>query len=103
MADYSDWRVREPIVKRTINGVETPLNYYLKYFGFYNFHVLDHPAPPGRDGPEGGVNGGDQMPRLARQRRMPPTAWKRKFGIQRIRWGAHSGRFCRAWPTMTKA
>jgi len=38
--DYSDWRVREPIVKRTINGMETDLNYYLKYFGFYNFHVL---------------------------------------------------------------
>ncbi len=40
LQDYSDWRVREPIVKRTINGVETSLNYYLKYFGFYNFHVL---------------------------------------------------------------
>ncbi len=40
LQDYSDWRVGEPIVKRTINGVETPLNYYLKYFGFYNFHVL---------------------------------------------------------------
>jgi hypothetical protein len=40
LQDYSDWRVREPIVKRTINGTETPLNYYLKYFGFYNFHVL---------------------------------------------------------------
>ena len=38
--DYSDWRVREPIVKRTINGTETNLNYYLKYFGFYNYHVL---------------------------------------------------------------
>jgi len=40
LRDYSDWRVREPAVKRTINGVETDLNYYLKYFGFYNFHVL---------------------------------------------------------------
>ncbi len=40
LKDYSDWRVREPRAKRTINGVETPLNYYLKYFGFYNFHVL---------------------------------------------------------------
>ena len=40
LPDYSDWRVREPIIKRTVNGVETPLNYYLKYFGFYNFHVL---------------------------------------------------------------
>jgi hypothetical protein len=40
LQDYSDWRTREPIVKRTVNGVETPLNYYLKYFGFYNFHVL---------------------------------------------------------------
>ena len=40
LPDYSDWRVRESIVKRTINGVETPLNYYVKYFGFYNYHVL---------------------------------------------------------------
>ena len=40
LRDYSDWRTREPMVKRTINGVETSLNYYLKYFGFYNFHVL---------------------------------------------------------------
>ena len=39
-ADYSDWSTREPSIKRLINGVETPLNYYLKYFGFYNFHVL---------------------------------------------------------------
>jgi hypothetical protein len=40
LADYSDWRVNEPITKRTINGTEVALNYYLKYFGFYNFHVL---------------------------------------------------------------
>jgi hypothetical protein len=40
MADYTDWRVREPIAKRRINGVEVDLNYYVKYFGFYNFHVL---------------------------------------------------------------
>jgi hypothetical protein len=40
LRDYSDWRVREPLVKRTVNGVETPMNYYLKYFGFYNYHVL---------------------------------------------------------------
>lgn len=40
LRDYTDWRVREPTRKRMINGVETPLNYYLKYFGFYNFHVL---------------------------------------------------------------
>ena len=40
LQDYTDWRVREPIAKRTINGLETPLNYYLKYFGFYNYHVL---------------------------------------------------------------
>lgn len=40
LEDYSDWRVREPIVKRSINGMELDLNYYLKYFGFYNFHVL---------------------------------------------------------------
>lgn len=40
LKDYSDWRVREPAVKRIVNGVETPMNYYLKYFGFYNYHVL---------------------------------------------------------------
>jgi hypothetical protein len=40
LQDYCDWRVREPIAKRSINAVETPLNYYLKYFGFSNFHVL---------------------------------------------------------------
>jgi hypothetical protein len=40
MLDYSDWRTGEPIIKRRINGVEEHLNYYLKYFGFYNFHVL---------------------------------------------------------------
>ncbi|HPS03573.1 MAG TPA: hypothetical protein PLA90_18725, partial [Candidatus Sumerlaeota bacterium] len=40
LQDYSDWTAQEPIVKRTLNGVEVPLNYYLKYFGFYNFHVL---------------------------------------------------------------
>ena len=28
------------MVKRTINGTETALNYYVKYFGFYNYHVL---------------------------------------------------------------
>lgn len=40
LRDYSDWRVPEPLVKRSINGVETWINYYVKYFGFYNFHVL---------------------------------------------------------------
>jgi hypothetical protein len=40
LADYTDWRVNESSAKRTINGEEVPLNYYLKYFGFYNFHVL---------------------------------------------------------------
>ncbi|HEY3267931.1 MAG TPA: hypothetical protein VGM37_13455 [Armatimonadota bacterium] len=40
LRDYADWRAREPSVKRSINGVETPVNYYLKYFGFYNYHVL---------------------------------------------------------------
>jgi hypothetical protein len=40
LQDYSDWTRREPLVKRTINGKETWLNYYLKYFGFYNYHVL---------------------------------------------------------------
>jgi hypothetical protein len=40
LRDYSDWRVHEANVKRQINGVEVSLNYYLKYFGFYNFHAL---------------------------------------------------------------
>ena len=40
LRDYSDWRAHEPSLKRPINGVEISLNYYLKYFGFYNFHVL---------------------------------------------------------------
>jgi hypothetical protein len=40
LADYSDWRVNEPRIKRTINRVDVALNYYMKYFGFYNFHVL---------------------------------------------------------------
>lgn len=40
LADYSDWRVREQPPKHTLNGVETPVYYYLKYFGFYNYHVL---------------------------------------------------------------
>lgn len=40
LQDYSDWRVSEPTIKRTINGTEVDLNYYTKYFGFYNFHVL---------------------------------------------------------------
>lgn len=40
LADYSDWRVREHSVKRAINGIEVDLNYYLKYFGLYNYHVL---------------------------------------------------------------
>ena len=40
LRDYSDWRVSEPIITRKINGVDAHLYYYLKYFGFYNFHVL---------------------------------------------------------------
>jgi hypothetical protein len=40
LRDYYDWRTREPSVKRMINGVETDVNYYVKYFGFYNYHVL---------------------------------------------------------------
>ena len=40
LQDYSDWTAHEPMVKRTINGTETWVNYYLKYFGLYNFHVL---------------------------------------------------------------
>lgn len=40
LADYTDWRVGEPIAKRQVNGVEAWMNYYLKYFGLYNYHVL---------------------------------------------------------------
>lgn len=40
LRDYTDWREHEASAKQTLNGVETPLNYYVKYFGFYNFHVL---------------------------------------------------------------
>ncbi len=40
LEDYTDWRIREPIAKRNINGVEAHLNYYVKYFGFYNYHIL---------------------------------------------------------------
>jgi hypothetical protein len=40
LQDYSDWTKQEPMVKCTVNGVETALNYYMKYFGFYNYHVL---------------------------------------------------------------
>jgi hypothetical protein len=40
LRDYSDWTRSEPMVKRMVNGVEVPLQYYVKYFGFYNYHVL---------------------------------------------------------------
>ncbi len=40
LRDYSDWRAREPSVKRTVNGEETWMQYYMKYFGLYNYHVL---------------------------------------------------------------
>jgi hypothetical protein len=40
LADYSDWRIREHPPKLNRGGEEVPLYYYLKYFGFYNFHVL---------------------------------------------------------------
>ena len=40
LEDYTDWRTQEAMVKRNINGVETSINYYTKYFGFYNYHVL---------------------------------------------------------------
>jgi len=40
LQDYSDWRANEPVVKRAVNGTQVDLNYYVKYFGFYNFHVL---------------------------------------------------------------
>ena len=39
LAAYADWRAREQPPKHLLNGVETPV-YYLKYFGFYNYHVL---------------------------------------------------------------
>jgi hypothetical protein len=40
LRDYSDGTKSEPIVKRMVHGEETALNYYVKYFGFYNYHVL---------------------------------------------------------------
>ena len=40
LADYSDWRVKEMPPKHVINGADVYAVYYLKYFGFYNFHVL---------------------------------------------------------------
>lgn len=40
VADYADWNAQEPAIKRTINGIETSVHYYIKYFGFYNYHVL---------------------------------------------------------------
>jgi hypothetical protein len=38
--DYSACTAQEPAVKRTINGSEEAVYYYLKYFGLYNYHVL---------------------------------------------------------------
>ncbi len=40
LEDYSSWQTGEASVKRNINGKEVNVNYYIKYFGFYNFHVL---------------------------------------------------------------
>ena len=40
LQDYTDWRIQEMPVKRVIKGDDVYVNYYLKYFGFYNFHVL---------------------------------------------------------------
>ena len=40
LEDYSDWRVQETSARRNLNGVEVNVQYYLKYFGFYNYHVL---------------------------------------------------------------
>lgn len=40
LEDYSDWTVGEQMKKRQIHGEEVSVNYYLKYFGFYNYHVL---------------------------------------------------------------
>ena len=44
LQDYSDWRVSEPIVKRTINGVETALNYYTEIFRLLQFPRPGHVA-----------------------------------------------------------
>ncbi len=43
-----------------------------------------------------------QIPRFARQSNTAPTAWKMKFGTQRIRYGAHSDRVSSAWPRTMK-
>ena len=40
------------------------------------------------------------VPRLTRQSRTAPMVWNTKLGIQRRRWGAHSGRVSNAWPMM---
>jgi len=40
LKDYTNGQAREPIAKGMVNGVEAHLHYYLKYFGFYNYHVL---------------------------------------------------------------
>jgi len=40
LEDYSNWQENEPSVRKSVNGVETNMNYYIKYFGFYNYHVL---------------------------------------------------------------
>lgn len=40
LADYYNWSAGEPPTKRQVNGKEVNLNYYIKYFGFYNYHVL---------------------------------------------------------------
>lgn len=40
LEDYSDWTVGEGMKKRQIHGEDVSVQYYLKYFGFYNYHVL---------------------------------------------------------------
>ncbi|MBQ7256830.1 MAG: hypothetical protein IJS60_03970 [Abditibacteriota bacterium] len=40
LKDYYNWGAGEPASKAIVNGEEYPCNYYVKYFGFYNYHVL---------------------------------------------------------------
>ncbi|MBQ0105894.1 MAG: hypothetical protein KBT47_07675 [Armatimonadetes bacterium] len=40
LSDYSNWTINELVKKININGNEYPTQYYMKYFGFYNYHVL---------------------------------------------------------------
>ena len=40
LEDYSDWHHGEGMKKREIHGKDVSVQYYMKYFGFYNYHVL---------------------------------------------------------------